>query len=232
MSEGPLVLIVDDEPPIRRFLRSALRSRGFRTVEVASAGEAIAAAIDGRPDVVLLDLGLPDRDGLEVIQELRGWSTVPIVVLSVRDREQDKVAALELGADDYVSKPFGLDELTTRLHVALRHAAGVGAADPPLVRTGGLEVDLAGHRVAIEGVEVHLTPTEFELLAFLARHIGKVVTHRQLLRAVWGPEYGAENHYVRVFMAQLRQKLEKEAARPHYIRTETGVGYRLMLYEP
>ena len=223
----PLVLVVDDEPPIRRFLRATLSTRGFRIAEAATAGEALEKLAASPPDVVLLDLGLPDRDGLDVLVELRGWSTVPVIVLSARQKEPDKVAALDAGADDYLSKPFGTDELLARMRVALRHAARPGGASP-VYRAGELVVDLEARLVTIRGNEVHLTPHEFKLLAMLVRNAGRVLTHRQLLREVWGPEYGDENHYVRVYMAQLRRKLEREPARPRYLKSEPGVGYRLI----
>jgi two-component system KDP operon response regulator KdpE len=223
----PLVLVVDDEPPIRRFLRATLSTRGFRIAEAATAGEALEKLAASPPDVVLLDLGLPDRDGLDVLVELRGWSAVPVIVLSARQREPDKVAALDAGADDYLSKPFGTDELLARMRVALRHAARPGGASP-VYRAGELVVDLEARLVTVRGKEVHLTPHEFKLLAALVKKAGKVLTHRQLLREVWGPEYGDENHYVRVYMAQLRRKLEADSARPRYLRSEPGVGYRLV----
>jgi len=223
----PLVLIVDDEAPIRRFLRASLATRGFRVAEAATAGEALEKLAADSPDVVLLDLGLPDRDGLDVLTELRGWSSVPVIVLSARQREPDKVAALDAGADDYLSKPFGTDELLARMRVALRHAARPGGASP-VYQAGELFVDLEARLVTVRGKEVHLTPHEFKLLAALVKKAGKVLTHRQLLREVWGPEYGDESHYVRVYMAQLRRKLEAEPARPRYLRSEPGIGYRLV----
>jgi two-component system KDP operon response regulator KdpE len=229
VSTEPLVLIVDDEMPIRRFLRVSLVGEGYRVVEAATASEALDQIAAQRPDVVVLDLGLPDRDGVEVIREVREWSPVPIVVLSVRDRDHDKVAALETGADDYLTKPFGVGELMARLRVALRHASLVGGtADEPVFTTGELRVDLARRQVFVTGREVRLTPIEYKLLALLVKNAGKVLTHRQLLRQVWGPEYGDENHYVRVYVAQLRRKIEADPARPRYLRTEPGVGYRLV----
>jgi two-component system, OmpR family, KDP operon response regulator KdpE len=224
----PLVLVVDDEAPIRRFLHAALTGQGFRYAEAATAAEALEKLIALKPDIVLLDLGLPDRDGLELLREMRGWSSVPVVVLSARDREPDKVTALDSGADDYLSKPFGVGELVARLRVALRHAiAASSGGAPPVFVDGDLTVDLAARHVIVAGREVHLTPHEFRLLAMLVKHAGKVLTHRQLLREVWGPEYGDENHYVRVYMAQLRRKIEADPARPRWLQTEPGVGYRL-----
>ncbi len=224
-----LVLVVDDEAAIRRFLRVSLTGEGYRVAETATASDALEKIAAQRPDVVILDLGLPDRDGVALIREVREWSPVPIVVLSVRDRENDKVAALEAGADDYLTKPFGVGELMARLRVALRHApAGGASSEEPTFVTGDLRVDLAHRQVFLGASEVRLTPIEYKLLAFLVKNAGKVLTHRQLLRQVWGPEYGDENHYVRVYVAQLRHKLEADPARPRYLRTEPGVGYRLM----
>jgi len=229
VSSPPLVLVVDDEAPIRRFLRATLTAEGCQVCEAASAAEALDAVAAKRPDLVILDLGLPDRDGRAVIAELREWSRVPILVLSVRDREGDKVGALEAGADDYLTKPFGVGELVARLRVALRHAsaAGVPAAEP-IFTAGDLRVDLGRRQVFRAGAEVRLTPIEYKLLALFVRHAGKVLTHRQILREVWGPEYGDESHYLRVYVAQLRHKLEDNPARPRYLRTEAGVGYRLL----
>ncbi len=229
VSSQALVLVVDDETPIRRFLRLSLAAEGYRVLEAGTAAEALERVADQRPDVVILDLGLPDRDGLALTREIREWSGVPIVVLSAREKENDKVAALEAGADDYVTKPFGVGELIARVKVALRHAAAGAAADEPSFTSGELTVDLARRQVFVGGREVRLTPIEYKLLATLVKHAGKVLTHRQLLHEVWGPEYGDENHYVRVYVAQLRRKIEADAARPRYIRTEPGVGYRLTI---
>lgn len=226
---APTVLVVEDDLPIRRFLRAALGEGGYRLKEVTTAAQALEALVSEPPDLVLLDLGLPDRDGIELLRELRGWSQVPVIVVSAREREHDKVAALDAGADDYLSKPFGVGELRARMRVALRHAAvSGGPAGAAVFEAGELRVDLAARLVTVAGREVHLTPHEFGLLALLVKHAGKVVTHRQLLHEVWGPEYGSENHYVRVYMAQLRRKLEADPARPRHIRTEPGIGYRLV----
>ena len=223
-----LVLVVEDDEPIRRFVRANLVSEGYRVVEARTAAEGLATVERERPDLVVLDLGLPDRDGLGLVRELRGWSAVPIVIVSARDREAEKVAALDAGADDYLTKPFGVAELLARVRVALRHAAMAAApTTDPVFRVGGLSVDIASRRVRLAGEDVHLTPTEYRLLLVLVRHAGKVMTHRQLLREVWGPEYGDENHYLRVYMAQLRAKHEPEPSRPRYLHTEPGVGYRL-----
>jgi len=229
VSAEPLVLIVDDETPIRRFLRLSLAGEGYRVIEAGTAAEALEMIAGQRPDVVILDLGLPDRDGLDLTREVREWSGVPIVVLSAREKENDKVAALEAGADDYLTKPFGTGELIARLRVALRHAALAEVpAGEAVFATGELKVDLARRLVFVGEREVRLTPIEYRLLAVLVKHAGKVLTHRQLLHEVWGPEYGDENHYVRVYVAQLRRKLEADPARPRYLRTEPGVGYRLV----
>jgi two-component system, OmpR family, KDP operon response regulator KdpE len=225
---APLVLLIEDEPQMRRFLRAALGAQDYRLVEAATAREGLAQAASRNPDVILLDLGLPDRDGLEVTRELRGWTATPIIVLSARGREQDKVAALDLGADDYLTKPFGVEELLARIRVALRHAAlPPGAAPEPVFEGGDVRVDLVRREVTRGGTAVHLTPTEYKLLTLLIRHAGKVLTHRQLLKEVWGTNYAEQSHYVRVYMAQLRQKLETDPARPRLLLTEPGVGYRL-----
>lgn len=225
---APLVLLIEDEPQMRRFLRTALGANDYRLVEATTAKEGLAQAAARNPDVILLDLGLPDRDGLEVARELRGWSGTPIIVLSARGREEDKVKALDLGADDYLTKPFGVEELLARIRVALRHAATPAGATPePVFQSGDLKVDLPSRRVWRAGEEIHLTPTEYKLLVTLVRHSGKVLTHRQLLKEVWGANYVNQAHYVRVYLAQLRQKIEADPARPRLLLTEPGVGYRL-----
>jgi two-component system KDP operon response regulator KdpE len=226
---APLILVIEDEPQMRRFLRAALGAQDYRLVEATTARDGLAQAASRNPDIVLLDLGLPDRDGLEVTRELRQWSAAPIIVLSARHREPDKVEALDLGADDYLTKPFGVEELLARIRVALRHAAQPvgGSPEPAVFEAGDLRVDLARREVRRGGQEVHLTPTEYKLLTLLIRHAGKVLTHRQLLKEVWGVNYADQSHYVRVYMAQLRQKLENDPARPRLLITEPGVGYRL-----
>jgi two-component system KDP operon response regulator KdpE len=225
---APLILLIEDEPQMRRFLRAALGAQDYGLVEATTARDGLAQAASRNPDVILLDLGLPDRDGLEVTRELREWSAIPIIVLSARGREQDKVAALDLGADDYLTKPFGVEELLARIRVALRHAAlPPGAPPEPVFEAGDVRVDLVRREVRRGGQEVHLTPTEYKLLTLLIRHAGKVLTHRQLLKEVWGTNYADQSHYVRVYMAQLRQKLEADPARPRLLVTEPGVGYRL-----
>jgi two-component system KDP operon response regulator KdpE len=222
------VLVVEDDPQIRRFLRATLPTHGVELVEAATAGDGLREAASRTPDVVLLDLGLPDLDGIEFIRRLREWSSAAIIVISARGLERDKVAALDAGADDYLTKPFGIDELLARLRVALRHRARAGdAAASAVFKTGELSVDLAGHVVRLGEREVHLTPTEFKLLALLVRHVGKVVTHRQLLVEVWGPQAAGNTHYLRVQMHGLRHKLEEVPARPRYLLNEPGVGYRL-----
>jgi two-component system KDP operon response regulator KdpE len=229
MSEvGPLILLIEDEPQVRRFLRPTLQAEGYRLVEADSAGAGVLQAKTRSPDVVLLDLGLPDRDGIEVTRELRTWSSVPIVVVSARGQEADKVAALDAGADDYLIKPFGVAELLARLRAALRRAARVGPGPAEAVlRFGEIRLDLARREVHRGDAPVHLTPHEYKLLTVLARHAGTVVTYRQLLLEVWGPAYVQHTHYLRVFMVQLRQKLEANPARPRWFMTEAGVGYRL-----
>jgi two-component system KDP operon response regulator KdpE len=224
----PLVLVVEDEPQVMRFLRATLPAHGYRVLEAATGAQALVEAQTRQPDVVLLDLGLPDVDGLEVTRRIREWSRVPIVVVSARGQERDKVQALDAGADDYLTKPFGTDELLARMRVALRHAARVAGGDGEAVfEVGDLRVDLGSRLVHLRGDEVRLTRTEYRLLAALVQHAGKVLTHRQLLREVWGPGAANETHYLRVYMAQLRHKLEDDPARPRYLLTETGVGYRL-----
>jgi two-component system KDP operon response regulator KdpE len=220
------VLIVDDEPQIRRFLRTSLGAHGYRVIEASEGQEAITLTTTERPELVLLDLGLPDMDGLEVIRRLREWSTVPIIVVSVRGREAEKIAALDGGADDYVTKPFGMGELLARMRTALRHRLQADV-DEPVFHSAGLRVDLVRRLVSIDGQEVKLTPKEYDLLRMLVIHGGKVITHRQLLREVWGPAAVYETHYLRVYIGQLRQKIEPDPAQPRYLLTEAGVGYRL-----
>ena len=223
----PVVVLIEDEPQIRRFLRATLTGQGYRLFEVGTGADALVEVAQRQPDVVVLDLGLPDMDGLEVIRRLREWSAAPIIVLSARGQERDKVGALDAGADDYVSKPFSAGELLARLRVALRHAAGAAHEDGAAFRLGELQVDLLRRQVSVAGTEVKLTPIEYKLLTTLVRHAGKVLTHQQLLREVWGPSHEDQAHYVRVYMAHLRHKLETEPARPRYLLTEPGVGYRL-----
>jgi two-component system KDP operon response regulator KdpE len=222
---GPLVLVVEDEEPVRRFLRAALAAHGYRVVEAGGVREAEQLAPGHNPDVFLLDLGLPDGDGVDLARRIREWSRAAIIVLSARGREEDKVDALDAGADDYLTKPFGVNELLARLRVALRHAKAV-PGQQPVIEAGPLRIDLARREVTVGGRTVHLTPTEYRVLALLAQHAGKVLTHRQILREVWGPN-ATEAHYVRVQMAELRKKIEVDPARPRLLVTEAGVGYRL-----
>lgn len=226
MSQGARILIVDDEPAIRRFLKASLEAQGFATEAAENGGEALAALPRMKPDLVILDLGLPDLDGLEVIRRVRATDAVPIVVLSVRNDEPGKVAALDAGADDYMVKPFGVEELLARVRAALRHRLqqqGLG----PVFRQGELAVDFLARKVAVAGAEVKLSKREFDLLRLLAEHAGKVMTHRQLLSAVWGEAHVDDVEYLRVYVRQLRTKLGDDPADPHFIETEPGVGYRL-----
>jgi two-component system, OmpR family, KDP operon response regulator KdpE len=224
----PSVVLIEDEPQIRRFLRATLTGQGYRLFETATGADGLVEVASRQPDVVVIDLGLPDMDGLEVIRRLREWTAVPIIVLSARGQERDKVTALDGGADDYVSKPFSAGELLARLRVALRHSAGAShEGDEAAFTVGELQVDLLRRHVTVGEAEVKLTPIEYKLLATLVRHAGKVVTHQQLLREVWGPTHEDQSHYVRVYMAHLRHKLEAEPARPRYLLTEPGIGYRL-----
>ncbi len=223
----PTVLVIDDELQIRRLLRVCLEGNGYRVLEAATGREGLTEAAQHPPDVVLLDLGLPDMDGVAVLKRLREWSHVPVVILSVRDREEEKVAALDHGADDYVTKPFGTAELLARLRVAQRHVLPPG--ESPVFQSGGLEVDLTARVVKREGREVKLTATEYSLLKLLVQHAGKVLTHRQILTQVWGPNYVDQTHYLRVYVAHLREKLENDPTKPRLITTEPGVGYRLVV---
>ena len=225
----PLVLVVEDEPQMRRFLGTTLRARAYHVVEVGTAREALSQAAGRNPDLILLDLGLPDGDGLEVARQVRRSARTPIIVLSARGQERDKVAALDLGADDYLTKPFGVHELLARIRVALRHASTPPGSAVPVFQSGELRVDLERRLVFRGGGEIHLTPTEYKLLAVLVRHAGKVLTHRQLLHEVWGANYDGQTQYLRVYMAQLRQKLERDSTRPRLLLTEPGVGYRLLM---
>lgn len=227
----PSVLVVEDEPEIRRFLRTSLGAEGYRVVEAETGERGVIGAGTHKPDLAIVDLGLPDLDGVEVIRRIRAWSPMPIIVLSARAREQAKIDALDAGADDYVTKPFGIGELIARIRVALRHAARTGGAGATALRFGKVEVDLERRKVIRDGKDVHLTPIEFRLLACLAQHLGMVVTHRLLLREVWGPSHVEHTHYLRIYMKQLREKLEEDAIRPRHLLTESGVGYRLVAEE-
>ncbi|RZL98279.1 MAG: two-component system response regulator KdpE [Variovorax sp.] len=229
----PVAIVVEDEPQIRRFVRGALEAEGWQVHEAASLREGTAAVGTRAPDLVVLDLGLPDGDGIDLIRDVRGWSPVPIIVLSARIDEADKIAALDAGADDYLTKPFGTGELLARVRANLRRRQGTGgaAADAGgegVLRFGDVEVDRIARRVRRSGAEVHLTPIEYRLLTTLAAHPGRVLTQRQLLREVWGPSHVDQNHYLRIYMGHLRQKLEADPAQPRHLLTETAVGYRLM----
>ncbi len=227
MPEAPIrVLVVDDEPQIRRLLRTSLTAHHYLVLEAADGHEAILKATNDRPDVIILDLGLPGMDGMQVIRSVREWSRVPIIVLSVRERETDKVEALDAGADDYVTKPFGMRELLARLRTSLRHRLDA-EVEQPVYESGNLKVDLSRRQVFIDGHELRLTPTEYELLRVLVTHAGKVVTHQHLLKEVWGPADIDQTQYLRVYVGQLRQKIEADSTRPRHIMTEPGVGYRL-----
>jgi two-component system KDP operon response regulator KdpE len=227
-STSPTILVIEDEPPIRKFLRVTLSSQGYQVVEAETGKLAIIHATSRHPDLIVLDLGLPDMDGVDLTRQLREWSKVPIIVVSARGKEQDKISALDAGADDYLTKPFGVGELLARVRVALRHASQSKVDDgEPTFQVGELVVDLLHRQVTLAGEEVHLTPNEYRLLAVLVKHAGMVMTHQQLLGEVWGPGSSQEHHYVRVYMNQLRQKLEADPSRPKYLLTETGVGYRL-----
>ncbi|MCP2260900.1 two-component system, OmpR family, KDP operon response regulator KdpE [Streptoalloteichus tenebrarius] len=223
------VLVVDDEPQIVRALRINLAARGYQVLTAHDGAAALKAAAEGRPDVVVLDLGLPDVDGTEVIAGLRGWTTVPIIVLSARTDSADKVEALDAGADDYVTKPFGMDELLARLRAAVRRSTTSAGDGEPVVKTASFTVDLAAKKVLRDDTEVHLTPTEWGILEVLVRNSGRLVAQKQLLKEVWGPAYATETHYLRVYLAQLRRKLEPEPSRPRHLITEPGMGYR---FEP
>jgi two-component system KDP operon response regulator KdpE len=225
-SPEPVVLLIEDEAPMRRFIRASLGAQGLRVLEATNLAEAEIAVTTQNPEVLVLDLGLPDGDGIDFVRRLREWSRVPVIVVSARGREDDKVSALDAGADDYLTKPFGVQELLARIRVALRHAA-LREAPEPTISVGPLLLDLSRRLVTLEGHEVHLTPIEYRMLVLLAKNLGRVLTHQQILREVWGPAYATHHHYVRVHMAELRKKIERDPARPRLLVTESGVGYRL-----
>jgi two-component system KDP operon response regulator KdpE len=222
---GQRVLVVDDENSIRRYLRAALGSQGFAVYEASNGEDAIKGVIASHPDIIILDLGLPDFDGIEVTRRLREWSQTPIIILSVREAENDKIAALDAGADDYLTKPFGTGELMARMRVAMRRL--IGKADEPVLQVENLKMDLSRRLVTVNDGEIALTPTEYDILRLLLQNAGRVLTHRQLLRQVWGTAYESEMHLLRVNISNLRRKIEADPARPHYLLTESGVGYRL-----
>lgn len=227
---APLILVVEDDPQIRRFLRTALGAEHYRVLEASTASQGFLETSSQHPDLILLDLGLPDGDGMDVIRQVREWNMeIPIIVISVRGREQEKITALDAGADDFVTKPFSAGELLARVRVALRRSAAPPAAtQAPVVRVGSIEVNFEKRLVRVANEEVHLTPIEYKLLQIMLWHPDKVLTHRQLLNMVWGPNHADQTHYLRVYMGQLRRKLETDPARPKHIRTEPGVGYRLV----
>ena len=228
MSElAPTVILVEDEKQIRRFVRDALETEGFHVFEAETVRQGLIEAGTRKPDLVVLDLGLPDRDGIEFIRDLRSWSDLPRIVLSARTNEADKIAALDAGADDYLTKPFGVGELLARVRVALRRRDKAGEAGATEVEFGSVRIDLLNRNVKRDGQAVHLTPIEYRLLTLLIRNAGKVLTHRQILREVWGPSHVESNHYLRIYMGQLRHKLEENPAQPRWLLTEAGVGYRL-----
>jgi two-component system, OmpR family, KDP operon response regulator KdpE len=227
-AEGPKILLIEDEQEIRRFLRVSLGGQGYRLVESATGRDGVMQAASQQPDLMILDLGLPDIDGMEVIRQVREWSHMPIIILSARGQDNQKVDALDAGADDYLTKPFSVGELVARIRVALRHAAqDAGESGEPVFVLDSLRVDLVRRQVFVDDRELHLTPIEYRLLTTMAKHAGKVITHKQLLKEVWGPDSVYENHYLRVYMAQLRRKIESDPARPRFLLTEPGVGYRL-----
>jgi two-component system KDP operon response regulator KdpE len=225
--DGATVLVVEDEPQMRKFIRASLSSHGYKIIEAERASEALMLATSHNPELILLDLGLPDGDGISLTKQMREWSRVPIIVISARGREDDKVAALDAGADDYLTKPFGVNELLARMRVAQRHANTADATPAQVFEFGELRIDLTRREVTRANEPLHLTPIEYKLLVLLARHAGKVLTHRQILKEVWGPTHASHTHYVRVQMAELRKKVEVDPSRPRLLVTEPGVGYRL-----
>jgi two-component system, OmpR family, KDP operon response regulator KdpE len=225
---APTVIIVEDEKQIRRFVRDALETEGLHVFEAETVRQGLVEAGTRKPDLLILDLGLPDRDGIEFIRDLRSWSELPLIVLSARTNEADKIAALDAGADDYLTKPFGVGELLARVRVALRRREKTGESGATEVEFGGVRIDLLNRSVKRDGQTIHLTPIEYRLLTLLIRNAGKVLTHRQILREVWGPTHVESNHYLRIYMGQLRHKLEENPAQPRWLQTEAGVGYRLV----
>lgn len=224
---NPVIVLIEDDSPIRRFLRTGLRTQDFTIYEAATGKQGIIEAEVRKPDLIILDLGLPDMDGVEVIKAIRTWSSVPIIILSARSNEQNKIEALDAGADDYLTKPFGFGELLARIRVALRHSTQSGAAtNPEVFVSGDLTIDLHNRVVTVAGEEIHLTPIQYRLLKVLIKYPGKVLTHQQILKEVWGPSYQESAHYLRIYMSQLRQKLESDPTQPKYLLTESGVGYR------
>lgn len=231
MTNAPHILVIDDELQIQRAIRTILTEKQFRVTTASRGEEGLALAAANEPDLIILDLGLPDMEGVDVCQRLREWTQTPIIILSVRDSERDKVAALDMGADDYLTKPFGIEELLARIRVALRHSAGRQGEQSKVVKAGSLNIDLAWHIVKRDEEEVKLTGTEYKLLAYLAANHGRVLTHQSILTHVWGPEDADHTEYLRVYMRQLRKKLEDDPERPQYILTEPGIGYRFITDE-
>lgn len=224
--KGSRILVIDDEPQIRKLLRVSLGAHGFEIAEAVTGADGISLTATFKPDLLIIDLGLPDMDGKDVVSAIRGWAQTPIIVLTARDQEQEKIEALDAGADDYVTKPFSLGELMARMRVSLRRAAS--SENEPVLSCGDLVIDLAQRRVTVAGKEVKLTPTEYELLKILVQHRGRVLTHKQLLKAVWGSTDSGDTHYIRVYIGQLRRKIEENPTQPRHILTESGVGYRMM----
>ena len=228
MNNSATIIVIEDEAQIRRFLRTTLASEGYQVIEVETGKQGLAEAATRKPDLIVLDLGLPDMDGVEVVKGIRAWSSVPIIILSARSQESDKISALDAGADDYLVKPFGVGELLARIRVALRHVSSISnGAEEGVFSVDELKVDMIHRKVMVSGAEVHLTPIEYRLLIVLVKHAGKVLTHRLLLQEVWGPNYVERAHYLRIYMGTLRHKLEKDPARPRFLLTEVGVGYKL-----
>jgi two-component system KDP operon response regulator KdpE len=228
MSNSPIIIVIEDEAQIRRFLRTALTSEGYQLIEAETGKQGLTEAATRKPDMIILDLGLPDMDGVEVVKELRTWSSVPIVILSARSQESDKISALDAGADDYLVKPFGIGELLARIRVALRHVPMTAEkAEEGIFLLDELRVDMIHRKITVRDTEVHLTPIEYRLLTVLIKHAGKVLTHQFLLKEVWGPNHVERAHYLRIYMGALRHKLEADPTRPRFLLTEVGVGYRL-----
>jgi two-component system, OmpR family, KDP operon response regulator KdpE len=228
MSNSATIIVIEDEAQIRRFLRTTLTAEGYQVIEAETGKQGLTEAATGKPDLIILDLGLPDMDGKEVVKGIRSWSAVPVIILSARSQESDKISALDAGADDYLVKPFGVGELLARIRVALRHvSSAANGEEEGIFAVAELKVDMIHRKVTVGGAEVHLTPIEYRLLTVLVKHAGKVLTHQLLLKEVWGPNYVERAHYLRIYMGTLRHKLEKEPARPRFLLTEVGVGYRL-----
>lgn len=230
MTNAPVIIVIEDDPPIRRFLRTGLSTQGFTVFEADTGKQGIIEAQVRKPDLVILDLGLPDMEGVEVIKTIRAWSAIPIIILSARSSEQHKIDALDAGADDYLTKPFGFGELLARIRVALRHAIRpMEHIQADIFATANLKVDLHNRVVTLDDEEVHLTPIQYRLLVVLVKQAGRVLTHQQILKEVWGPSYQENGHYLRIYMSQLRQKLELDPTQPKFLLTESGVGYRLKI---